>query len=45
MSNVKRTLFEDLDLNLGKRIRLQRIRYEHGPGNGIARASLVFMWI
>jgi class I fructose-bisphosphate aldolase len=33
---VKRPLLKDLDLNLGKRTRLHRILYEHGPGNGMA---------
>jgi class I fructose-bisphosphate aldolase len=36
MSKVKRPLLKDLDLNLGKRTRLHRILYEHGPGNGMA---------
>ena len=36
MVNVKRPLLEDLNLNLGKRTRLHRILYEHGPGNGMA---------
>jgi class I fructose-bisphosphate aldolase len=36
MSNIKRPLLRDLDLNLGKRTRLHRILYEHGPGNGMA---------
>jgi class I fructose-bisphosphate aldolase len=36
MVNVKRPLLKDLDLNLGKRTRLHRILYEHGPGNGMA---------
>jgi class I fructose-bisphosphate aldolase len=33
---VKRPLLKDLDLSLGKRTRLHRILYEHGPGNGMA---------
>jgi class I fructose-bisphosphate aldolase len=36
MIKVKRPLLEDLNLNLGKRTRLHRILYEHGPGNGMA---------
>jgi class I fructose-bisphosphate aldolase len=36
MVNVKRPLLKDLDLNVGKRTRLHRILYEHGPGNGMA---------
>ncbi len=35
MINVKRPSLKDLDLNLGKRTRLHRILYEHGPGNGM----------
>jgi len=31
-----RYTIEDLDISLGKRIRLHRILYEHGPGNGMA---------
>ncbi|MGD8625114.1 MAG: fructose-bisphosphate aldolase [Anaerolineae bacterium] len=31
---TKRPKLEDLDLNLGKRTRLHRLLYEHGPGNG-----------
>jgi class I fructose-bisphosphate aldolase len=30
----KRPLLEELDLSLGKRTRLHRMLYEHGPGNG-----------
>lgn len=36
MIKVKRPLLKDLNLNLGKRTRLHRILYEHGPGNGMA---------
>ena len=36
MIEVKRPLLKDLNLNLGKRTRLHRILYEHGPGNGMA---------
>jgi len=31
---VKRPSLRDLDLPLGKRVRLHRLLYEHGPGNG-----------
>jgi len=31
---VKRPSLSDLDLGLGKRTRLHRLLYEHGPGNG-----------
>lgn len=31
---VKRPNLDDLDLSLGKRTRLHRLLYEHGPGNG-----------
>ncbi|MBI3988163.1 MAG: fructose-bisphosphate aldolase [candidate division NC10 bacterium] len=31
---VKRPTLQDLDLPLGKRVRLHRLLYEHGPGNG-----------
>ncbi len=31
----KRPTLDDLDLSLGKRTRLHRLMYEHGPGNGI----------
>lgn len=31
---VKRPKLEDLDLSLGKKTRLYRMLYEHGPGNG-----------
>jgi class I fructose-bisphosphate aldolase len=33
MANKRPTL-DDLDLSLGKRTRLHRLLYEHGPGNG-----------
>ena len=36
MTQVKRPLLKDLNLNLGKRTRLHRILYEHGSGNGMA---------
>ena len=31
---TERLMLEDLDLSLGKRTRLHRLLYEHGPGNG-----------
>jgi class I fructose-bisphosphate aldolase len=31
---TRRPLLEELDLSLGKRTRLHRLLYEHGPGNG-----------
>ena len=31
---AKRTALDDLELSLGKRTRLHRLLYEHGPGNG-----------
>jgi len=31
---VKRPQLDDLDLPLGKRVRLHRLMYEYGPGNG-----------
>lgn len=31
---VKRPTFDDLNLSTGKRARLHRLMYEHGPGNG-----------
>jgi class I fructose-bisphosphate aldolase len=31
---IERPRLEDLDLSLGKRTRLHRLLYEHGPGNG-----------
>jgi class I fructose-bisphosphate aldolase len=31
---VKRTTLDELNLSLGKRTRLHRMLYEHGPGNG-----------
>jgi class I fructose-bisphosphate aldolase len=31
---AKRPTLDDLDLSLGKRTRLHRLLYEHGPGNG-----------
>ena len=34
MAKVKRPTLDDLDLSLGKRTRLHRLLYEHGPGNG-----------
>ncbi len=36
MTQDKRPLLKDLNLNFGKRTRLHRILYEHGPGNGMA---------
>jgi fructose-bisphosphate aldolase, class I len=31
---IKRPTFDDLNLSTGKRARLHRLMYEHGPGNG-----------
>ena len=31
---ANRITLSDLDLGLGKRTRLTRLMYEHGPGNG-----------
>lgn len=31
---AERTMLDDLNLSLGKRTRLHRMLYEHGPGNG-----------
>src|SRR5688500_20136138 len=31
---VKRPTLDDMDLSIGKKTRLYRILYEHGPGNG-----------
>ena len=31
---AKRLTLDELDLNLGKRVRLHRMMYEHGPANG-----------
>jgi class I fructose-bisphosphate aldolase len=31
---IERPMLEELDLSLGKRTRLHRLLYEHGPGNG-----------
>ncbi len=36
MTQDKRPLLKDLNLDFGKRTRLHRILYEHGPGNGMA---------
>jgi class I fructose-bisphosphate aldolase len=36
---AKRPTLEELDLSLGKRTRMHRLLYEHGPGNG----SLLFL--
>jgi len=33
---VKRPTLDELDLSLGKRTRMYRLLYEHGPGNGTA---------
>jgi len=33
---VKRPTLDELDLSLGKRTRMHRLLYEHGPGNGTA---------
>src|ERR1700694_4797448 len=34
LAPVKRPTFDDLNLSTGKRARLHRLMYEHGPGNG-----------
>lgn len=34
MTKVKRPTLDDLDLSLGKRVRLHRLLYEFGPANG-----------
>ncbi len=31
---VRRPTFDDMNLSIGKRTRLHRLMYEHGPGNG-----------
>ena len=31
---AKRPVLNELDLSLGKRTRMHRVLYEHGPGNG-----------
>ena len=31
---VRRPTFDELNLSTGKRVRLHRFMYEHGPGNG-----------
>ncbi len=36
VQRVKRPTLEELDLPVGKRTRLHRILYEHGPGRGVA---------
>ncbi len=33
-ARTKRPTLDELDLPLGKRVRLHRLLYEHGPGNG-----------
>jgi len=35
-NRIHRPKLDELDLSLGKRTRLHRILYEHGPGNGLA---------
>lgn len=34
LRTTPRTRLDDLDINLGKRVRLNRLLYEHGPANG-----------
>ncbi len=34
LTSVRRPTFEDMNLSNGKRVRLHRMMYEHGPGNG-----------
>ena len=34
LASVRRPTFEDLNLSIGKRARLYRMMYEHGPANG-----------
>lgn len=34
MEATRRPVLDELDLSLGKRVRLHRLLYEHGPGNG-----------
>jgi len=36
MNKIKKPRLNDLNLTLGKKTRLHRILYEHGPGNGMA---------
>lgn len=33
-TGVRRPTLDDMDLSVGKKVRLHRIMYEHGPGNG-----------
>ena len=34
LRTTARVTLDDLDVNLGKRVRLHRLLYEHGPANG-----------
>ena len=34
LTPVRRPTFDDLNLSTGKRVRLHRLMYEHGPANG-----------
>ncbi|MBC5829748.1 MAG: fructose-bisphosphate aldolase [Candidatus Eremiobacteraeota bacterium] len=34
LTSVRRPTFEDMNLSNGKRVRLHRLMYEHGPANG-----------
>ncbi|MBV9737990.1 MAG: fructose-bisphosphate aldolase [Candidatus Eremiobacteraeota bacterium] len=34
LTPVRRPTFDDLNLSMGKRVRLHRLMYEHGPANG-----------
>ncbi|GAC1500377.1 MAG: class I fructose-bisphosphate aldolase [Vulcanimicrobiaceae bacterium] len=34
LTSVRRPTFDDLNLSTGKRVRLHRLMYEHGPANG-----------
>lgn len=34
LTSIRRPTFDDMNLSTGKRTRLHRLMYEHGPGNG-----------
>ncbi|MDQ2663033.1 MAG: fructose-bisphosphate aldolase [Candidatus Eremiobacteraeota bacterium] len=34
LTSIRRPTFDDLNLSTGKRVRLHRLMYEHGPANG-----------
>ena len=34
LASVRRPTFDEMNLSTGKRVRLHRMMYEHGPGNG-----------